>query len=73
MKIEYQQEHDIMSILFLEGAVIDDSIEDEGIIFDYDKEKRLVAVEILDARKRIGKNPMDKVDFSIVRNIVVAS
>ncbi len=72
MKIEYDQKHDIVNIEFLEGVDIDDSVEDDGIVFDYSKDKKLVSVEILDAKKRVGKNPLDKVDFSVMKDKVIA-
>ncbi len=73
MKIEYDQEHDIINIEFLADTEIDDSIEIDGIIFDYTKDKRVVSVEILDARKRIGKSPLEKIDFSVLKNQVIAA
>lgn len=72
MKIEYSPEHDIMYIKFLEEVDIDDSLEENRIVFDYSKDKKLVAVEILDARKRVGKNPLEKVNFSVEKNTVTA-
>ena len=72
MKIEYSPEHDIMYIKFLEEVGIDDSLEENRIVFDYSKDKKLVAVEILDARKRVGKNPLEKVNFSVEKNTVTA-
>lgn len=72
MKIEYEPEQDIVNIEFLKGIEIDDSVEVDGIIFDYSKDKRLVSVEILDAKKRVGKHPLDKIDFSIMKNKVIA-
>lgn len=71
MKVEYSPKHDIVNIEFLEKVSIDDSVEIDGVIFDYSKDKRLVSVEILDAKKRIGKNPLDKVDFSVMKDKVV--
>ena len=55
MKIEYEPKHDIVNIEFLKGIEIDESVEEDGIIFDYSKDKRVVSIEILDARKRVGK------------------
>lgn len=72
MKIEYAPKHDIVNIEFLEGVKIDDSVEVDGIIFDYSKDKRLVSVEVLDAKRRIGKSPLDKVDFSVMKDKVIA-
>lgn len=72
MKIEYDQKSDIVNIEFLEGVEIDDSVEEDGIVFDYSKDKKIVSVEILDARKRIGKDPLGKIDFSIIKDKVIA-
>ena len=71
MKIEYVPKHDILNVEFLEGVEIDDSTEVDGIIFDYSKDKKLVSLEILDAKKRVGKSPLDKVDFSVMRDKVI--
>jgi len=73
MKIEYDQKEDIMTIEFLPDVNIEDSEEVDGIIFDYAKDKRLVAVEVLDAKKRLGKNPLEKVDFSVMKDKIVAA
>ena len=72
MRIEYEQEHDIVNIEFLEDVEIDESVEIDGIIFDYSKDKKLVSVEVLDAKKRVGKNPMGKLDFSVIKDKVIA-
>lgn len=71
MKVEYVPKHDIMNIEFLEDVEIDDSVEIDGIIFDYSKDKKLVSLEILDAKKRVGKSPLDKVDFSVMKGKVI--
>ena len=57
----------------MEDAEIEESVEEDGIIFDYTKNKKLVSVEILDARKRIGKNPLGKIDFSVIKDKVTAA
>ena len=71
MKIEYEPKHDIVNVEFLEGVGIDESVEEDGIIFDYAKDKRLVSIEILDAKKRVGKSPLDKIDFSVMKNKII--
>ena len=71
MKIEYDQESDIVNIEFLSGVEIDESSEEDGVIFDYSKDKKIVSVEILDAKKRVGKNPLDKVDFSVTKDKII--
>ena len=72
MRIEYTPEHDIVNIEFLEGIGIDDSVEVDGIIFDYSKDKRLVSIEILDAKKRVGKKPLERIDFSVMKDKIIA-
>lgn len=68
MKIEYEQRHDILNIEFLDNVAITDSLELDGIIVDYDKDKRVVAIEILDASKRTTRDPLELIDVAIVRD-----
>ncbi|MEW6026532.1 MAG: DUF2283 domain-containing protein [Planctomycetota bacterium] len=65
MKVTYEPKHDILNIEFLEGTKISDSVETEGIIFDYTTDKKIVSIEILDASKRISKKPFEKIDFAV--------
>jgi uncharacterized protein YuzE len=67
MKIEYDTVHDLLNIEFLADIPIDDSMEIDGIVIDYAKEKRIVAIEVLDASKRTARDPMDLIDLAIVR------
>ena len=70
MKIEYDPGHDVLNIEFLKEESIAESVELDGIIIDYSKDKKIVAIEILDAGKRTTKNPLDLIDFSIVKEKV---
>ena len=72
MKIEYDPKHDIMNIEFISDEPINDSIEFEGIIIDYNKDKKIVSIEILDAGKRTSKDPLDLLDIKILREKAVA-
>jgi len=65
MKVLYDPKHDILNIEFLEGVAIADSVETDGVIFDYAQDKRIVSLEILDASERISKKPFEKIDFAI--------
>ena len=38
---------------------IDDSVEMDGVVIDYAKDKRIVAIEVLDASKRTTRRPSD--------------
>lgn len=56
MKIEYDTAHDLLNIEFLDDVPIDDSLEVDGIVIDYAKDKRIVAIEVLDASKRTTRS-----------------
>ena len=72
MKIEYDPAHDILNIEFLTDEPIAESDEYEGVIIDYSKDSRIVAIEIIDAGKRTTKNPLDLIDLSIIKEKTVA-
>lgn len=72
MKIEYDPAHDLLNIEFIVDEAITDSVELDGVIIDYSKDRRIVAIEILDAGKRTTKNPLDLIDLSIVKEKVAA-
>ena len=67
MRIEYDPAHDLLNIEFLSDESIAESVELDGVIIDYAKDGRIVSIEILDAGKRTTKNPLDLIDFSIVK------
>ncbi|MDY6863165.1 MAG: DUF2283 domain-containing protein [Thermodesulfobacteriota bacterium] len=72
MRIEYDPKHDVLNIEFISEESIVESIELEGIIIDYSKDRRIVAIEILDAGKRTTKNPLDLLDLTIVKERALA-
>ena len=51
MKIEYDPIHDLLNIEFVSEQPIAESVEFDGIIIDYSKDRRIIAIEILDAGK----------------------
>ncbi|MGE0825383.1 MAG: DUF2283 domain-containing protein [Candidatus Binatia bacterium] len=56
MKVTYDQDLDVLRILF-SNSPIEESDEDKpGVILDYDKDGNIVGLEILDASKRM-ENP----------------
>lgn len=67
MKIQYDPVHDLLNLEFLEGVGIDESVEFDGIIVDYAKDRRIVAIEVLDASKRTTRDPLHLIDVAIVR------
>lgn len=55
MKVIYDPETDILSII-LKDTLVEESDEDkEGIILDYDAEGHLVSLEIIDASYRVSQ------------------
>lgn len=72
MKIEYDPAHDLLNIEFIDDEPIAESLELDGIIIDYSKDRRIVSIEILDAGKRTTKNPLDLINLSIVKEKAVA-
>jgi len=72
MRIEYDPTHDLLNIEFVADEPIGDSVELDGIIIDYSKDKRIIGIEILDAGKRTTRNPLDLLDLTIVREKTAA-
>ena len=68
MKIEYDATHDLLNIEFLANVPIDDSVEMDGVVIDYAKDKRIVAIEVLDASQRTTRQPLDLTDLAIVKS-----
>jgi len=68
MKIEYDTEHDLLNIEFLANVSIDDSLEVDGVVIDYAKDKRIVAIEVLDASKRTTRKPLELTNLAIVKS-----
>jgi uncharacterized protein YuzE len=57
MKVQYNSEVDVLSIVFSENPVEESDEEKPGVILDYDRDGNVVGLGILDASKRMG-NPM---------------
>jgi len=68
MKIEYDTAHDLLNIEFLANVPIDDSVEMDGVVIDYAKDKRIVAIEVMDASRRTTRKPLDLTDLAIVKS-----
>jgi len=53
MKITYNPEVDILRIMFRDASISESDEEQPGLIFDYDSDRRIVGIEILDASQNI--------------------
>jgi uncharacterized protein YuzE len=65
MKVRYDPEADVLSILLSEAPVEESDEDKPGVILDYDKSGNVVGLEILDASKRMG-DPMS-VEYAVTR------
>ncbi len=72
MRIEYDPKHDLLNIEFISEEPIAESVELDGVIIDYSKDRKIVAIEILDAGKRTTKDPLELINLLIVKEKVVA-
>ena len=54
MQITYDAEADAMYIEFQDAKPADNMDIEEGVLADLDREGRVIGLEILDARERIG-------------------
>lgn len=59
MRITYDSEVDALYIRFIETTVTTEHVA-EGIAVDYDAERRIAGIEILDAVKRFGTKDVFK-------------
>jgi uncharacterized protein YuzE len=65
MKIKFDQKKDILRIKFQEGKYEISKEIDEGIIIDFSKDKKLIAIEILDVSEKIPKKDMKDITIGI--------
>ena len=72
MKIEYDPKHDLLNIEFISEEGIAESTELDGLIIDYSKDGKIVAIEILDASKRTTKDPLDLIGITIIKGKAAA-
>ncbi len=53
MKVNYDRETDILTIILSEALVAESDEDKPGVILDYDNAGNLISLEILDASKRV--------------------
>ncbi len=65
MRISYDEVDDAMYIRFSETEYYQSDEVKEGVILDFDKEGRIIALELLDVSKRLPKASMDSINFEV--------
>jgi uncharacterized protein YuzE len=65
VKVRYDPEVDVLSILLSDAPVEESDESKPGVILDYDQGGNVVGIEILEASKRMG-DPMS-VEYAIAR------
>jgi uncharacterized protein YuzE len=64
VKVRYDRQADILTVIFKEGVSVAESDEGRpGVILDYDDAGNLLAVEVLDASSRVTEPK--SVDFQL--------
>jgi len=57
IQFSYDKDGDILEIKFSEQAIAESEyLKESGIVIDYDKEKKIVALEIISFSKRVKKS-----------------
>jgi uncharacterized protein YuzE len=55
MRLIYDRETDTLSLILAEGPVAESDELREGLIIDYDRNGRIVSVEVLDASEHVAE------------------
>lgn len=55
MKIIYDQETDVLTVIFKDSSIKESDELKEGVIADYDEHGDIVSLEILDASLRVSE------------------
>jgi uncharacterized protein YuzE len=64
MKVKYDKETDTLLIIFNDSPVYESDEDKPGIIIDYDKDGKLVGMEILDASKNMERPNAVEIDYA---------
>ncbi|MCL0048550.1 DUF2283 domain-containing protein [Dehalococcoidia bacterium] len=70
MRVRYDEQVDILYIRIKETPYHESDEIREGIIMDYDKDRNIIGIEILDASGYLAPEELSTVKFDISRAIV---
>ncbi len=54
MKVRYDPEVDTLYLRFTESAVVESEEIRQGVVFDFDADGKIIAIEVLDAADRMA-------------------
>lgn len=54
IKMRYDEKGDVLTVQFSQNAVYDSDEPRDGVVLDYDREGRLVALEVLNASRQVS-------------------
>jgi uncharacterized protein YuzE len=63
MKIEYSKEADAIYVYFKEAYVSSSKEVEDGVIIDFDREGRLIGIEVLDVSQRFSLSDIVNVNI----------
>jgi len=65
MKVRYDKEVDILSILISDEVVFESDEDKKGVILDYSADGRIVGIEIMNASKQAGNPAKVEYEFAL--------
>lgn len=71
MKLNYDPQVDALSIRFNNKPYFASDEVRDGVIFDYDKNDKIIAIEILDASKVLAEKRPDKLERMFPANLPI--
>ena len=65
MRINYDEADDAIYIRFSDAKYYQSDEVRDGVILDFDKKGKIIALEVLDVSKHLPKESMDSINFDI--------
>lgn len=65
MKVHLDEKNDALYVILDESPVIESEEVSPGIIIDFNNQKQIVGIEILNVKKRIPNGDFKKIQFEV--------
>jgi uncharacterized protein YuzE len=66
MKIRYDKQADALVIRFSDAPILESDEVQEGLIVDYDRKKKIVGFELLDASRQVSPKDLEALERPIM-------